>query len=68
MSSSSIVEAKRKLLKLTQEEIAADLKISRQYYNAIENFKREPSVELAKRIADKLELDWTIFFTSVVND
>lgn len=68
MSTSSIVESKRKELKLTQEEIAADLNISRQYYNAIENFKREPSVELAKRIANKLGLEWTIFFTSVVNE
>lgn len=58
----NIVLEKRKELKLTQEEIAKKLNISRQYYNAIENFKKSPSVDLAKELADILGLEWTIFF------
>lgn len=58
----SIVVNKRKELNLTQEEIAKKLNISRQYYNAIENLKRTPSVDLAKELAKILGLEWTIFF------
>lgn len=58
----SIVVSKRKELNLTQEEIAKKLNISRQYYNAIENLKRTPSVDLAKELAKILGLEWTIFF------
>lgn len=58
----NIVLEKRKELKLTQEDIAKKLNISRQYYNAIENFKKSPSVDLAKELADILGLEWTIFF------
>ncbi|GIN86951.1 hypothetical protein J6TS2_33370 [Heyndrickxia sporothermodurans] len=60
----SNIEYKRKELKYTQEEIANKLNISRQYYNAIENFKRKPSVDLAKELAKLLDLEWTIFFLS----
>lgn len=59
---STILETKRKNLKLTQEEIACQLGISRQYYNAIENSKKKPSVELAKQLSNILGVDWTIFF------
>lgn len=62
MIEENIVLEKRKELKLTQEEIAKKLNVSRQYYNAIENFKKSPSVELAKELADILGLEWTIFF------
>ncbi|MBG9548322.1 helix-turn-helix transcriptional regulator [Cytobacillus firmus] len=58
----SAVVRKRKELKLTQEELAKKLNISRQYYNAIENLKRTPSVDLAKELAKILDLEWTIFF------
>lgn len=58
----NIVLEKRKELKLTQEDIAKKLNISRQYYNAIENFKKSPSVDLAKELADILGFEWTIFF------
>lgn len=62
MVGENIVLEKRKELKLTQEDIAKKLKISRQYYNAIENFKKSPSVDLAKELADILGFEWTIFF------
>jgi putative transcriptional regulator len=63
----NIIAKKRRKLKKTQEVMAKDLKISRQHYNAVENFKKSPSVELAKGLAERLDLDWTIFFGHVVN-
>lgn len=48
---------------MSQEDVANTVNISRQYYNAIENRKRKPSVELAKRLAKVLKTEWTIFFT-----
>ncbi len=47
---------------LTQEELAKDIEISRPYYTEIEKGLKNPSVKVAKRIANKLEFDWTIFF------
>nr|WP_242503568.1 helix-turn-helix transcriptional regulator [Bacillus albus] len=52
----------RKSKGLTQEKMADKVNISRQYYNEIENNRRKPSVELAKRISRVLNLEWTIFF------
>jgi putative transcriptional regulator len=63
----TIVEMRRKELGLSQDEIAKKIPISRQYYNAIENGKRTPSVDIAKIIAGILGIDWTIFFESQVN-
>jgi putative transcriptional regulator len=65
---SNIVEQKRKELGLTQEEMAERLNVSRQHYNAVENFKKLPSVELAKNLASNLNIDWTIFFVDKVNE
>ncbi|ACJ33157.1 helix-turn-helix transcriptional regulator [Anoxybacillus flavithermus] len=47
---------------LTQKEIAKLVGISRSTYAMIENGERNPSVSVAKRIADALKFDWTIFF------
>lgn len=58
----------RKILNMSQEEIAERANISRQYYNSIENGKRKPSVELAKKLASILQIDWTIFFADEVNN
>ncbi len=55
---------KRKEKKLTQQEIADKIGVSRQYYNDLENEKRSPSVGLAQKIGDVLGIDWTIFFTN----
>lgn len=54
----------RKEKSLTHEEVAllTSAGISRQYYGMIENGERRPSVEIAKSIADVLDIDWTIFF------
>ncbi len=43
-------------------EVAEKCKISYQYYNFIENERRRPSVEVAKRIAGVLGFEWTRFF------
>ena len=55
---------KRKEKKLTQQEIADKIGVSRQYYTDLENEKRSPSVGLAQKIGDVLGIDWTIFFTN----
>jgi len=64
----SLLEEKRKEMGLTQEEIAQKLNISRQYYNALENHKRKPSVDLAKKLGGLLGFDWTIFYSDQVNE
>lgn len=48
--------------KLTQEQVAEKSEIERAYYTMIELGKRRPSVETAKKIANVLGIDWTIFF------
>ncbi|MEC1479212.1 MULTISPECIES: helix-turn-helix transcriptional regulator [Bacillus] len=48
--------------KQSQETIAKKVCISRGAYANIELGKRNPSVQVAKRIADELGFNWTIFF------
>jgi len=48
--------------KLTQEEVAAGAGIARAYYAQIELGIRNPSVTVAKRIANFLRFNWTLFF------
>ena len=52
----------RKQKGLIGVEMANLCGISQQHYNYIENGKRRPSVQVAKRIADALGFDWTKFF------
>lgn len=47
---------------MTQEKIANEVHIARAYYSQIENGDRRPSVDVAKKIANYLKFDWTIFF------
>lgn len=58
----NIVQKNRKKLNLSQEQVAEEVGVSRQYYNYIENEKRKPSIGLAKKLGDLLTIDWTIFF------
>ena len=44
------------------QETAKKSGISYPHYNFIENGKRRPSVEVAKRIAGVLGFEWTRFF------
>jgi putative transcriptional regulator len=48
---------------LTQDQVAKESRIERTYYNMIERGKRRPSVEVAKRIGEVLQFDWTYFFS-----
>lgn len=48
---------------LTQEQVADLCDIKRPYYTMIENGKRRPSVNVAKKLGAVLGFDWTIFFT-----
>ncbi|NPC91183.1 helix-turn-helix transcriptional regulator [Bacillus sp. WMMC1349] len=48
--------------KRSQETIAKKTGISRGAYANIELGKRNPSVQVAKRIARELNFNWTIFF------
>lgn len=59
-----ILTAARVKKNLTHEQVSelTDKSISRQYYGMIENGTRRPSVEVAKSIAEILDIDWTIFF------
>lgn len=47
---------------MSGEAVAKIAKISRSAYCNIENGKRRPSVYAAKRIADALDFEWTLFF------
>jgi Predicted transcriptional regulators len=47
---------------LTQEEVAQQSGITRQFYGMIESGERTPSVKVAKKIAAVLGFDWTLFF------
>ena len=47
---------------LTHQEVADGNNIERAYYTQIELGKRNPSVSVAKRIAAKMEFNWTLFF------
>lgn len=46
----------------SQTSIAKELNITPQAYNYIENNQRNPSVPLAKKIADVLNFSWTKFY------
>lgn len=52
----------------SQKEIADAVGISRGAYCNIEIGKRNPSVEVAKRIAEVLDFNWVIFFDDDVNE
>jgi len=52
---------------MTQEEAAEKTDIKRASYSNIENGKRRPSVEAAKRIAGLFGFDWTRFFDGQMN-
>lgn len=56
------LEAKRREKGLTQDAVAEQAKIARASYTNIESERRNPSVEVAKRIAAVLGFDWTRFF------
>ncbi len=52
----------REKKKLSQSQLAKNIGVSRQAINSIEHGKRKPSVEIAKKIANELNFDWTDFY------
>lgn len=52
----------------TQEKVANKAGIARTTYAMIEQGEREPSVEVAAKIANALKFKWTIFFESKVHE
>jgi len=53
---------------LTQLQVSKIVGIKRPYYTMIETGVRNPSVDVAIKIAHTLEFDWTIFFTHYSNE
>ena len=52
----------RKEKMLSQKLVADNVGITQPTYANIENGKRRPSVEVAKRIANVLDFNWTEFY------
>lgn len=42
--------------------VAVKLGISQSHYTSIENGSRRPSIKIAKKIAELLEIDWLRFY------
>lgn len=60
------LEKRRLQLGYTQQQVADAVKIDRTVYSRIECGKREPSLTVARRIAEFLGADINIFFNSDV--
>jgi len=58
----SWLKREREKKRITQQSIANNVGVERQYYGMIEKGERNPSPKVAKRIAIVLDLDWTLFF------
>lgn len=48
---------------LTQKQLAEQCGVIRQTISSIERGVNKPSIELAKKLGEILEIDWTKFFT-----
>ena len=53
---------RRKSREMTQMDIAAKTGISRAYYTQLETGQRDPSIKVAIRLAEILDLEWTWFY------
>lgn len=47
---------------MEQKEVASKIKKTQACYSYIESGDRNPTVELAQKIADVLDFDWTLFY------
>ena len=54
----------RKAKRMTQNEVAEKCGIKRLRYRTYETGKRQPRPEIAMKIADVLEFNWTDFYTT----
>ena len=55
----------REKKKMTQQEIANKIGVTRQFIGMIENGRATPRPEKAKIIANLLEFDWTMFYEKI---
>lgn len=62
------LQEKRIKKELNHEQVAQESGIQRAYYTMIENGNRDPSVEVAKKIAQALDFSWTFFFEDQGNE
>lgn len=62
------LELIRKKKQKTHKHVADACGIKRQYYGMIENGVSNPSVEVAKKIANFLGFKWTLFFEQKSNE
>jgi putative transcriptional regulator len=46
----------------SQYKVAEEIGIAQSTYASIESGSRRPSVDMAKRIAEKMGFDWTRFY------
>ena len=58
----------RKEKRYTQQEVASKVHIDRAYYAQIENGTRNPSIFVAKQIADFFHIHPSVFFTEHISD
>lgn len=56
------VKKAREAKGIGQNALANETGVTQQYIWLIENGQRRPSVEVAKKIAEVLDFDWTEFF------
>ncbi len=61
--SGKLMAARRKEKGLTQAELAQRIGIAQRTVAAYEGGERQPSVKVAKRIAQELDMSWTDFYT-----
>lgn len=47
----------------TMKDISSKIGISESYYCLIENDKRTPSVNVAKKLGDLLQIEWADFYS-----
>lgn len=62
MSRKNLLVNYRKSLNLTQEAVAKQCGFTRAYYTMIERGMRIPKPPNAKKIANVLGFDWTLFY------
>ena len=58
----NIIKTARKRLGKAQTDISEEIGITQAALSLMENGRRRPSVEVAKRLGVALGVDWTLFF------
>lgn len=58
----NLLKEARKKKNMTQQELADKVGVSRQQISNVENGRNELSVDLAKKIAVVLEIEWHLLF------